>query len=389
MVKCASARRLPGFDTTMIGEHPNDSAGTRQRADDVLAAMHAVVWEVGTDGRVRFVSDSAVSLLGRTLADWYASPERWLEVTHRDDRARVAGALASVTRSGEPVELAARWYAGSGETMHVDLTLTALRDEAGAVVAVRGCAVDATPRRRLEEELGRYRDLVARDRRRTALNSLATALVHEMNQPLTAIMSHAEAARVILGRLPAPHRDLMATLDEIVAGGRRAGDIVGRARGLVTRDRRHWRRVDMNAVVERALALTRTDAALRGARLSSWRATAPLEVQGDPQQLVQVMLNLVGNALDAVGEGGSVDVTLAAVGATSVAVAVGDDGPGIPRELLPRVFDAFLSTKEGNLGLGLDIASAIVRAHRGGMWAANARGGGALVAFALPGARAA
>jgi two-component system sensor kinase FixL len=239
----------------------------------------------------------------------------------------------------------------------------------------------------MEEEVDRYRNLVAQDGRRATLNSLATALVHELNQPLTAIMSYAEAARVIASRLPAPHGDLVAILDEIVAGGRRAEDVVCRARGLVKRERHRFRAVDMNAVVEQTLSLTQTAALLRGVRLSAHPAAAPATVQGDPQQLVQVMLNLVANALDAVGEGGSVEVTVAVLGATSVIVAVTDTGPGIRPELLPSVFDAFVSTKEGNLGLGLDIASSIVRAHGGGMWAASVRGGGALVAFALPNAR--
>lgn len=367
----------------MSGEPNRDTRPTQQRSDEILAAMPAVVWEVGTDGSVRFVSDSAVTLLGRPVEDWYASPRSWLEVVHADDRARVARAIESVALSGGTTALAVRWHGRSGATLHVDMTLTALRDVSGAVVAVRGCAIDVTRRHDLEEEVGHYRDLVAQEGRRATLNTLATALVHELNQPLNAILNCAEAARVIADRLPAPHGDLIATLDEIVAGGRRAGDIVGRARGLVTREQRHCRTVDMNAVVEQALALTETEALLRGVRLVAHRAAPPLAVEGDPRQLVQVVLNLVANALDAAGEGGCVEVTPVAIGATSVAVAVTDSGPGIAADLLPRVFDAFVSTKEGNLGLGLDIASSIVRAHGGAMWAANARGGGALVAFAL------
>ncbi|HTP98141.1 MAG TPA: ATP-binding protein [Casimicrobiaceae bacterium] len=368
----------------MSTEPPVQRTTAQQRADDVLAALPAVVWELGADGNTQFVSDSAVAMLGYPLDAWRVSPGLWIEIAHPDDRARAARALEDVGRSGRRSTLAVRWRGRAGNTLHVDVTLDALRDASGTVSAVRGCAVDVTRRRQLETEVARCRDLLEQGARRAVLNDLAGALAHEMNQPLNAIMNQAEAARILLFQKPTPFDELRATLDEIVAADRRADGIVERARGLIDPARRQWCVVDMDGVVNEALALMGTDAILRGMRLAADPAGVPLRVMGEPQQLLQVVLNLVGNALDAAGEGGRVDVTLAAVGASSVAVAVTDDGPGIAAGLLPHAFEAFVSTKEGSLGLGLDIASSIVQAHGGAMWAANGRGGGALVAFGLP-----
>jgi PAS domain S-box-containing protein len=368
----------------MSAEPPVQHTAAQRRADDVLAAMPAVVWELGADGNTQFVSDSAVAMLGYPLDAWRVSPGLWIEIAHPDDRERAARAFEDVARSGRRSALAVRWRGRTGNTLHVDVTLDALHDTAGGIFAVRGCAVDVTRRRQLEDEVARYRDMLAQGARRAALNDLASALAHEMNQPLNAIMNQAEAARILLYQNPTPFDDLRATLDEIVAAERRADGIVERARGFLTPARRRSCAVDMNGVVSEALALMGTNATLRGVRLAGRPAGVPLNVIGEPEQLLQVVLNLVGNALDAAGEGGRVEVTVAAIGASSVAVAVTDDGLGIASSLLPHVFEAFVSTKEGSLGLGLDIASSIVRAHGGGAWAANGRDGGALVAFTLP-----
>jgi len=368
----------------MSAEPPVQHTAAQRRADDVLAAMPAVVWELGADGHTQFVSDSAVAMLGYPLDAWRLSPGLWIEIAHPEDRERAVRALEDVARSGRRSALAVRWRGRAGDTVHVDVTLDALNDTSGGVFAVRGCAVDVTRRRHLEDEVARYRDLLAQGARRAALNDLASALAHEMNQPLNAIMNQAEAARILLYQKPTPFDDLRATLDEIVAAERRADGIVERARGFLTPARRRSCTVDMNGVVSEALAVMGTDATLRGIRLATRQAGVPLNVSGEPQQLLQVVLNLVGNALDAAGEGGLVEVAVAAIGGSSVAVAVTDDGPGIASSLLPHVFEPFVSTKEGSLGLGLDIASSIVRAHGGAAWAANGRSGGALVAFALP-----
>ena len=368
----------------MSAEPPVQHTAAQRRADDVLAAMPAVVWELGADGSTQFVSGSAVAMLGYPLDAWRASPGLWIEIAHPDDRPRAARALEDVARSGRRSALAVRWRGRGGNTLHVDVTLDALHDASGGVCAVRGCAVDVTRRCRLEDEVARYRDLLAQGARRTVLNDLASALAHDMNQPLNAIMNHAEAARILLYQQPTPFDDLRATLDEIVAAERRADGIVERARGFLAPARRRSCAVDMNGVVSEALALMGTDATLRGVRLAARPAGVPLNVSGEPQQLLQVVLNLVDNALDATGEGGRAEVTVAAIGASSVAVAVTDDGPGFASSLLPQVFEAFVSTKEGGLGIGLDIASSIVSAHGGAVWAANGRDGGALVAFALP-----
>jgi C4-dicarboxylate-specific signal transduction histidine kinase len=149
--------------------------------------------------------------------------------------------------------------------------------------------------------------------------------------------------------------------------------------------------VDLNGIVAEACDILASDALLHGAVLSSLPAPSPCPVAAERVELVQVFLNLAGNALDAVAcvAAGtrSVDIAVVAARGDSYVLAVTDTGPGIPLHVLPRVFEPLVSTKADGLGLGLEIVSSIVAAHGGRTWAGNNRDGGAHFIVELPKAR--
>lgn len=360
---------------------------------DAVAHIPAVVWRAepspgGGPFAVAFVNEAGCALLGYPREAWRASPEFWIGVTHPDDRAMALRQLRRAGAGDEAAPVLMRWLRADGSTLQMEVHLAAIRAADGRVAGIRGFALDASRFARMQDDLARTRELLAYASRRATLNGLVESLVHELNQSLNAILNNAEAARIVLGAHAGEAAGIAPLLDDIIAANERAGAIIRRARGLAQPARRARRTADLNAIVAEACELLATDALLHGAVLSSNLATSPCPVEADRVELVQVLLNLAGNALDAVScvAAGtrSIDIAVIAPQGDTYVVTVVDTGPGIPPGVLPRVFEPLLSTKADGLGLGLDIASAIVEAHGGHTWAGNNRDGGAHFVVALP-----
>jgi signal transduction histidine kinase len=222
-----------------------------------------------------------------------------------------------------------------------------------------------------------------------AMGELASSLAHELNQPLAAIMTNAQAAQRLLTR-PSPDLDeVRASLGDIVEDDQRAGDVIHRLRSLVRKEPAGTAAIDVNDVVRKAHRLVSTDASLRNAELTMELAPELPPVQGDGIQLQQVVLNLLVNGLDAVAERPPeqrhVQVRTQAAGGR-VAIHVADSGRGVPEADLGRIFDPFFTTKAHGLGMGLAICKSIVEAHSGELSARRAAGGGAEFRCVLPAA---
>jgi two-component system sensor kinase FixL len=221
------------------------------------------------------------------------------------------------------------------------------------------------------------------------LGEMAAALAHEINQPLTAILSNAQAAQRFLQFSPSDLGDLREALTDIVADSFRATEIVRKLRELVRRGAPDMRPLDMGTLVHGVTHLMRRNALARGASVTLDIAEHVPMVCGDNIQLQQVMINLLQNAFDAV-EGRcpedrvvSVKISAAPPG-DGVSIAVSDHGPGVKADQIGQVFKPFSTSKPHGLGLGLSISSSIVSMHGGRLWAENNLGGGATFHILLP-----
>jgi C4-dicarboxylate-specific signal transduction histidine kinase len=255
----------------------------------------------------------------------------------------------------------------------------------GAVVTL----VDATPRRRAELEARRARDERAHLERVAAVGELGASIAHELNQPLTAIVTNAETAQRLLQRTPADLPLLREMLQDLIADGKRAGEIIRRTRALLKKDEVPFASLDLNALVRQVAQLLANDVQLRGATLTLQLAEASLPVRGDGVQLQQVVLNLIINALDAVSpfppEERHVWVrTQRAEG--RVELVVEDTGVGLSPEAQKRLFEPFFTTKPAGLGMGLSISRSILEVHQGRLQAEARPGRGTLFRCSLPAA---
>jgi signal transduction histidine kinase len=220
------------------------------------------------------------------------------------------------------------------------------------------------------------------------MEQLAASIAHEINQPITAAVTNAEAALNWLDAQTPDLAEVRHALGSIVEDGKRAGDVVGRIRSLIKKAPPRKDDLEINQVILEVIALIRGEVAKNGVSLQTQLAAGLPLTRGDRVQLQQVILNLIINAIEAmsgVSEGlRKLLIVSENEASRGVLVAVRDSGPGLSPDSLDRLFDAFYTTKPSGMGMGLSICRSIVEAHGGHIWASPTAGQGATVQFTLP-----
>jgi C4-dicarboxylate-specific signal transduction histidine kinase len=258
-----------------------------------------------------------------------------------------------------------------------------------AVVLTLSCqlAADAFLAARFAQEVKELHRDTEHLMRINAMGELASALAHELNQPLAAILSNAQAARRMLNTGTADLGEIREILDDIIRDDKRAGEIIHGPRIMLRRDRSDIETLDMREVIETVSRMLRGEALRRGAAIRLEEQTGDPWVRAGRVEIQQVALNLGLNALEALDDRppGSRKVTIStAAEGGRVTTEVRDSGPGIPPGALETMFEPFRTTKPGGLGLGLSICRRIVESYGGRIEARNNEGGGATFGFTLP-----
>jgi signal transduction histidine kinase len=335
-----------------------------------------------------WATDRARAMLGLDAA----APVRILELAALvpgEDVDRIREVLIQATASGMEQEVQfrvcvpgqpARWILARGRWEPADTAGTK---------HLRGVLRDITDARRTERELDELRRNLAHADRVGTLNQLASTLTHELRQPHTAILGNLGAAQILINT---PNPDL-AELREILADIRgavtRADDVIGRLRAMMKRQPMQLAPVAVDVVVQDVISLLRRDAAARGVVLETSIGTEPLVVQGDRVDLSQVLINLIMNAMDALGDVAEPRRRVAVHGHGvdgAIEVAVADSGRGVAADARSKIFEPFFTTKDSGMGMGLFIARTIVEAHAGRLWVEDNDQGGATFRFSIPAA---
>jgi signal transduction histidine kinase len=255
--------------------------------------------------------------------------------------------------------------------------------EGGAVLTV----TDITARKQAELEVRERRSELAHLTRVATLGELSGALAHELSQPLTAILSNAQAAQRLLARDQPDLREIRGILGDIADDDRRAGEVIQRLRAMLRNDEPELVPLDLNEVVHEVLALERSDLiSHRVVVLQELAADLPA-LRGDRVQLQQVLLNLILNACQAMAGRPAPErriVIATARDGDFAQLTISDRGTGIAADALEQVFEPFFTTKRQGLGLGLSICRSIVEDHGGKLWASNNEGVGATFHLTLP-----
>jgi PAS domain S-box-containing protein len=314
--------------------------------------------------------------------------QRFIDRVHPEDRkpTREAALRLLLTRREFDTEYRlllpdsdVRWIATRGHGIF---------DNQNRPMRLLGVSIDITARKHAHLQFQQQRDELAHLSRVTTLGEMATALAHELNQPLGAILSNAEAAEILLQKNPPDLDELRAILKDIREDGWRAGEVIRRMRSLLKRQKFKMERIEVKSLVEALDGLLQAVVISRKARLQIEVAPALPPVLGDAVHLQQVLLNLILNALEAMVDCTTRErevVVRAVPSATSgVEITVTDRGPGFSKEKLARLFEPFFTTKKDGMGIGLAICHKIIDAHGGRLQAENNPDRGATVRFTLP-----
>ena len=255
------------------------------------------------------------------------------------------------------------------------------------VSRILGAARDVTDRKQAEEEARRHQEALAHVSRLSTLGELTGQLAHELNQPLCTVVGNAQTAQRLL-RLPVLDvAELSGALDDIVAAGKHAGEVIRRLRSMVRQQNLAPTMLHLERLVEEVAGFVETDARRHGAVVQFDIADDLPLVRGDSIQLQQVVLNLVRNGLEAMVDTDSAvrELTVCVVRhGHDVTIGIADRGVGLSAEKAQHAFEPFYTTKPTGLGLGLSISRSIVEAHGGRLWAERNPSGGATFVLALP-----
>jgi PAS domain S-box-containing protein len=262
-----------------------------------------------------------------------------------------------------------------------------VQDKQGKVDFVVNTYVDVTELRRVEREARDQRETLARVGRATSMGQLTGSIAHELNQPLTGILSNAQAAQLLLesGRLD--DNELKAIVVEIISDTKRASDVIRNLREVFREQKGEFLPVDINAVADETTQLLHSELVIQQVALTTECASVIPKVDGNKVQLQQVLVNLIMNGIQAMSGRARDDRQLhiaTAYDADGVKAWIEDNGPGIDPANIDSIFQPLATWKPGGTGMGLAISNSIIEAHGGRMWAENRPKGGARVGFSLP-----
>jgi PAS domain S-box-containing protein len=374
----------------------------RKRAEDALRESEAKLrdyaetasdwfWEIGPDYKFTLLTENAFgsdpahrigTLCWDHALDLETEPEKWRLVWAALDSRKPFRDFVCCSVDG------------NGSPMYVRVSGKPVFDANGEFRGYRGTGTDVTALRMAEAEAREneqhYREAqleLAHANRVATMGQLTASITHEVNQPITAAVTYALAARRWLNAEPPNFHEVDDALSLIIKEGNRAGEVVGRIRALIKKAQVRKDAVEINDTILEVIALTRTEAANNSVSVRTQLAEDLPRAQGDRVQLQQVLLNLIINAIEAMRDVGEEERELLISTrneSDGVSVEVRDSGPGFAPAVLERVFEAFYTTKAGGLGLGLSICRSIIEAHGGRLSASPNVPRGAVFRFVAP-----
>lgn len=345
-----------------------------------------MIWMSGTDKLCTFFNKGWLDFTGRPLEQELGNG--WAEGVHREDFDRCFEVYVNSFDARQPFTMEYRLRRSDGEYRWVLDIGTPRFAHDGTFIGYIGSCIDITERKQAEAEARQHREEIAYLSRVAIMGEMAGSLAHELNQPLGAIVTNAGAALRFLERDSLSGEQLREVLQDIVADGRRASEVIHTIKGMGRKEAGARQLLHLNDVIAAVLRLTRSDALAHDCTVLTELHPALPKVEANLVQLQEVFLNLILNAFEASKEVPRVRrrviIRTERDGDGAVRARVRDFGTGLPADIPERVFDRFFSTKREGMGIGLFIARSIVVAHGGTLWAENAEGGGAQFWLRLP-----
>ena len=366
-----------------VSRYSHEIATGELRWRSLLNNLSLLIVELDLAGDIRYVNNFGLAYLdysnhalnGKSWLDTLVPPQNREEYRQLSDtRLEIRRFLGNIETRAKSKRLM-RW------------SFVTLRNDLGQAAGLLGIAEDITESAADEHRIIKLKDELTFESRVLMMGELSASIAHELNQPLTAILSNAEAAQRFLEHKPPDLNEINEILRDIAQYGVRCGDIIQNMRRLMTRVPVQREATDLVPLIRDVMKMAQSDAITRNIRVILDHDHSSPMVIADQVQLQQVILNLLINAFHAITANESilreVRISVEQDAAGVVLVAVNDSGPGIPADAQDRIFDSFYTTKKQGMGMGLPLCRTIVEAHGGSIEARNVAGG-AVFRFTIP-----
>ena len=347
-------------------------------------AIPQQIWRADPAGCIEYCNQHLRDYAGNGNGSFEG--ESFFKILHPEDAVLFRQGWESALVAGGRFEAKVRVRAAKGTYRWFLVRSVPQRSQDGTIARWYGIHIDIEDETRAQQNLTIAQEDLARLSRTLSMAEMAASIAHELNQPLTAVVTHAYACKEWLGSEPANLEKATATAEKIVQESTRASAVVKRVRALFRKEGTEKQSVDVNRLVRDLVRLLRDDAIRRGITVRLHLDGDLPPIQADAIQIQQVLLNLTNNAMEAMSElPGMRELVIRSQKRSEeeVLLSVEDTGCGIPSHLMCKVFEPFFSTKEQGIGMGLAICHSIVETHDGRIWAENRAEGGVAVRFTL------
>lgn len=375
-------------NTYLYGDLAEREAKIRRLVDANIIGIYIIDLE----GRIIEANDAFLQMVGYERQDVDTGRMRWVDLTPPEWYGPDAQRVEQVKATGSLQPFEKEYFRKDGSRVPVLVGVARFESSDNKAIVF---AVDLTKRKQAEAKardserrLGEAQMELARANRVTAVGHLSASIGHEINQPLSGVITNAETAALWLKAKSPNVGQALAALDRVIRDGKRISDIINRIRALIKRTPPPNDNLDINEAILEVVDLSRSEAAKTNVAVQTQLEHTLPPVRGDKIQLQQVILNLTLNAIEALADVDEtpreVLISTQSTESGGIVVGVSDSGPGLDPANVSSIFDVFYTTKSDGLGLGLSICRSIVEAHGGKLWATSGALRGAAFQFTLP-----
>jgi PAS domain S-box-containing protein len=371
------------FDIDVLKKTESALQMREQELVGIIETIPAMLWSFWPTGEPNHLSRRHLEYFGASFEEFV--DRGWVSLIHPDDREENLKAFFRALENGESYNVICRWRRADGEYRWHQTRGEPLRDPEGKIIQWYGLSVDIDDRKRAEDHLRDTRIKLAKASRLATVAELAASIAHELNQPLTSILANAQAAKKWLNSAQSNMTEMNSSIERTIRDARAADETMQHIRALFKQESFVKKDVKIPDILNEVVRIVQEDPKKRTVPVECHFDELLPAVAVDRIQIQQVFINLIVNAIEALdGQQVAPLVTLRAAVTDSdrMLIQVIDNGPGVHDP--ERIFDAFMTTKEKGMGIGLAVSRSIVEAHGGLLWAENNKTGGAIFNVALP-----
>nr|WP_187142965.1 PAS domain-containing protein [Terriglobus albidus] len=349
----------------------------------IIETVPSMLWSASSAGEPTHINRRVREYSGLSLDRFFSLG--WEALLHPDDFEDTANAFSKAVKTGESYSAVHRLRRADGEYRWYHARGEPLRDREGKIIQWYCLSVDIDERKRAEDHLRQTRAKLNRASRIATVAELSASIAHELNQPLMSVLANAQAGRRWLATSPPNIEEANASIERIIRDGRAADERMQHIRALFKRESFDKKEVSVQEIISEAIRLVQEDQNKRSVQINCvCESELPL-ISVDPIQIQEVIVNLISNAIEANDHERRpplVTIKAQVSAKREMIIQVIDNGPGVDDP--EKIFDAFVTTKEDGMGIGLAVSRSIVEAHEGQLWAENNPDVGAIFTLTLP-----